>query len=132
MHPNPAETINKLTDAINRGDLEEMMKYFDREAVLVVRALGEQSGQVARGIEGIREAYAGFVSMKPALRREAQHVIEAGNIALHFSRWSLSVTAPDGTRMDRKATSCDVLRKQPDGNWLVLLYNPYGAEVLSD
>ena len=130
MPSHPADTVAKLTGAINRGDLEEMMKYFDPEAVLVVRALGEQGWQVAKGLDGIREAYAGFVSMKPTLRRITQHIIEAGNIALHFSLWSLSAKSPDGTSLDRKATSCDVLKKQPDGNWLVLLYNPYGAEVL--
>ncbi len=132
MQAHPADTISKLTDAINHGNLEEMMKYFDHEAVLVVRALGEQGWQVARGPKDIREAYAGFVSMKPTLRRITQHFIEAGNITLHFSLWSLSAKMPDGTTLDRKATSCDVLKKQPDGNWLVLLYNPYGADILGN
>ncbi len=130
MESNPAESINKLTEAINRGDLDAMTGYFEREAVLVVQALGSQEGQVVRGIENIREAYAGFVSMKPALRREVQHVIEAGNVALHFSRWRLSAVSPDGTKLERTAVSCDVLRKQPDGRWLVLVYNPYGSDVL--
>ncbi len=130
MNSHPADTIKKLTEAINRGNLDDVMEYFDREAVLVVQALGEQGSQVAKGIESIREAYAGFVSMKPALNRETQHFIEAGNVALHFSRWSLSAKAPDGTNLNRKAISCDVLRIQPDGNWLVLLYNPYGTDVL--
>jgi len=128
--PSPLDTINNLTAAINRGDLEAMLNFFEPDAVLVVQPLAGQPGQVARGKVAIREAYAGFVSLKPTLRRQAQQIVEASGIALHCSRWTLTATSPDGKKMERTGASSDVLRKQPDGRWLILIYNPYGTSIV--
>ena len=73
--PSPLDTINNLTAAINRGDLEAMLKLFEEDAVLVVQALAGQPRQIARGKVAIREAYAGFDSLKPTLNRQVQEVI---------------------------------------------------------
>lgn len=129
--PNPLDTISNLTAAINRGDLPAMLNCFEPDAVLVVQALAGQPEQIARGRDAIREAYAWFVSLKPTLRRQAQQVVEAGNIALHCSKWTLTATSPDGKKMERTGTSSDVLRKQADGQWLILIYNPYGTGIVN-
>jgi uncharacterized protein (TIGR02246 family) len=126
--PSPLGTINDLTAAINRGDLDAMLKLFEEDAVLVVQAL---AGQVARGEVAIRDAYAGFVSLKPTLLRQAQEIVEADGIALHCSRWTLTATSPDGKKLKRAGVSADVLRKQFDGRWLILIYNPYGTSLVS-
>ena len=60
--PNPLDTINNLTAAINRGDLTAMLNLFETDALLVVQALAGQPAQIARGDVAIREAYVGFVS----------------------------------------------------------------------
>jgi uncharacterized protein (TIGR02246 family) len=123
----PLDTIDALTQAINGGDLDGMMECFEEDAVLVVRALGGQAGQTARGKQAIRDAYAGFVAMKPVLRRHRQNVVEAGDLALHVSSWSLSAAAADGRKVDSAGTSADVLVKR-GGRWLVRIYSPYGAD----
>lgn len=126
----PLESVSNLTAAINRGDLEAMLELFEEDAVLVVQALAGQPGQIARGKVAIREAYEGFVSLKPLLRRQAQQVVEAGGIAFHCSKWTLTATSPDGKKVERAGVSSDVLRKQSDGRWLVLIYNPYGTSIV--
>jgi ketosteroid isomerase-like protein len=127
--PGPLDAVSNLTAAINRGDLAAMLKHFEEDAVLVARALAGQRGQIARGKVAIGEAYAGFVSLKPILRREAQEIVEADGVAFHCSRWTLTATSPDGKRLERAGVSSDVLRKQSDGQWLVLIYNPYGTSI---
>jgi len=107
-----------------------MLNLFEPDAVLVVQPLAGQPGQIARGKVAIREAYVGFVSLKPTLRRQAQQIVEAGSIALHCSKWTLTATSPDGKKVERAGGSSDVLRKQSDGRWLVLIYNPYGTSIL--
>jgi uncharacterized protein (TIGR02246 family) len=126
----PLDTINNLTAAINRGDLTSMLNLFEPDAVLIVQSLVGQPGQIVRGGVAIREAYAGFVSLKPTLRRQAQQIVEAGGIALHCSRWTLTATSPDGKKIERTGVSSDVLRKQSDGRWLTLIYNPYGTSMM--
>ena len=128
--PSPLDTINNLTAAINRGDLAPMLNLFEPDAVLVVQALAGQPAQIARGYVAIREAYAGFLSLKPTLRRQAQQIVESTGIALHCSRWTLTVTSPDGKIVERTGVSSDVLRKQSDGRWLIQIYNPYGTSIV--
>ncbi|MGP8068409.1 MAG: YybH family protein [Candidatus Bathyarchaeia archaeon] len=82
------------------------------------------------GKVAISEAYAGFDSLKPTLNRQVQEVFEAGGIALHCSSWKLTATSPDGKKIDRTGVSSDVLRKQSDGRWLILIYNPYGISAV--
>jgi ketosteroid isomerase-like protein len=106
-----------------------MLKLFEEDAVLVLQALAGQAGQVARGEVAIRDAYAGFVSLKPTLLRQAQEIVEADGIALHCSRWTLTATSPEGKKVERTGISSDVLRKQSDGRWLILIYNPYGTSL---
>lgn len=107
-----------------------MLNLFEPDAVLVVQALAGQPAQVARGNVAIRDAYAGFVSLKPTLRRQAQQIVETSGIALHYSSWTLTATSPDGKKVERTGVSSDVLRKQPDGRWLILIYNPYGTSIV--
>jgi len=128
--PSPLDTINNLTAAINRGGLAPILNLFEPDAVLVVQALAGQPTQIARGDVAIREAHAGFVSLKPTLRRQAQQIVEASGIALHCSRWTLTATSPDGKKVERTGVSSDVLRKQSDGRWLILIYNPYGTSIV--
>lgn len=128
--PGPLDTVSNLTAAINRGDLAAMLNLFEEESVLVVQALAGQPAQIAGGKVAIAEAYRGFFSMKPTLRRQGQQIVEAGGIAFHGSKWTLTATAPDGKKIERAGVSSDVLRKQSDGRWLVLIYNPYGTSMV--
>jgi uncharacterized protein (TIGR02246 family) len=121
----PAETVSDLMAAINKGDLEAAMRLYEPDAVIVA-----QPGNIARGMDAVRAALAGFVALKPALKSEAHQVVEAGNIALLCSKWSLVGTAPDGKRVEMSGASSDVLRRQPDGRWLVAIDNPWGTAIV--
>lgn len=89
-----------------------------------------QPGNIARGRDAIRAALQGFISLKPSLKGEPPQVVEAGDIALYCSRWSLVGTSPDGKRVEMKGISSDVLRKQNDGRWLVAVDNPWGTGIV--
>jgi uncharacterized protein (TIGR02246 family) len=124
--PGPIDTVNRLVDAINRGDLERAAALYEPEAVLVV-----QPGKLARGPVQLREALAGFIALKPTLRSEAQEVIEAEDVALYLSRWSLRGTDPAGKAVEMAGESADILRRQEDGRWLIALDNPWGGQILA-
>jgi uncharacterized protein (TIGR02246 family) len=122
----PAETVNSLIEAISNGDLEAAMRLYEPDAVIVA-----QPGNIARGRDAVHAAIAGFIALKPVLKSEAFEVVEAGNIALFCSRWSLVGTAPDGNKVEISGESSDVLRRQPDGRWLVAIDNPWGPSIVS-
>lgn len=123
--PAPVETVNELVQAINQGDLERAVAAYESGGVLAARP-----GQLARGRAQLREALAGFVALKPVLRSEAQQVIEGEDLALYIARWSLSGTDPEGNVVAMAGESTDVLRRQPDGRWLIAVDNPWGAQIL--
>lgn len=56
--------------------------------------------------------------------------IQANDIALIFSDWSLTMTGPDGQPSELKGQTSDVLRRQPDGNWRIVIDSPFGAAGL--
>lgn len=120
----PVETVNSLIAAMHNGDLDAAMRMYEPDAVIVA-----QPGQIARGRDAVRAALAGFIALKPK-KTEAYQVVEAGNTALYCSKWSLVGTSPDGKRVEMGGMSSDVLRKQPDGGWLVAIDNPWGTSIV--
>ena len=122
----PIDTVNRLVDAINRGDLESAAKLYEPDAALVA-----QPGRLARGSVQLREALGGFIALKPTLRSEAQEVIEAGDVALYMGRWNLRGTDPAGKEVVMAGASADILRRQEDGRWLIALDNPWGDQILT-
>ncbi len=123
--PGPIDTVNQLVDAINRGDLDQAVAAYEAEGVMVA-----QPGKLARGSQQLREALAGFIALEAVLTSEAQSVVEAGDLALYVGRWSLRGTDPAGNPLVMGGESSDILRRRHDGRWLVVLDNPWGAQIL--
>ena len=119
------EVVRNLMDAINKGDLDRALSYYEPNAVIVA-----QPGQLAQGTEAVRKALEGFISLKPLLQGSAHSVIEAKDIALFCSKWDLVGTSPEGNRVEMSGTSSDVLRRQADGRWLVAVDNPWGTSIV--
>ena len=78
------------------------------------------------GPEAIRGIMSGFVSLKGTVTIEVKKVVQAGDIALLHSEWSLTGgTGPDGSPMSMNDHATDVVRRQPDGTWLCVLDNAF-------
>jgi uncharacterized protein (TIGR02246 family) len=122
----PLDTVNRLVRAIDAGDLTTAVELYEPEALLVVRP-----GQVARGSSQLREALAGFVTLRATVTSEAQHVLEAGDLALYVGRWSLRGMDPAGKPVMLTGESTDILRRHEDGRWLIAVDNPWGAQALA-
>src|SRR5262245_10051535 len=125
MSQGPIATVSKLVEAINRADLDGAVALYERDAVLVA-----QPGQIARGATELKNALAGFIAMKATLRSEAQQVVEGPDVALYVGRWTLNGTDPTGRPIAMGGESADILRRQKNGEWLIALDNPWGAQIL--
>lgn len=109
----PEQLSALFSQAIGQGDLEAVMALYEPGA-----AFQPQSGEVHSGIDAIRQEMAPFAAMKPDLNVEVEKVILAGDIALVYSRWSMSKPDPGSGR------TVEVARKQPDGTWLYAIDDP--------
>ncbi len=122
----PHDTIEHLVQAINRGDTNAAAALYEKEAVMVA-----QPGALAAGASARRQALAGFIALKPTLTMEAREVVQTGDLALYLSRWNLRGTGPDGKEVRMNGSSTDVLRRQSDGRWLIVIDNPWGIALLT-
>ena len=122
----PLETVTQFVNAMNKGDLDTVLSLYEPGASLVV-----QPGTVVTGTPALREALAGFAALKPTITTEAYKIVEADGVALCCERWTLHGTDPAANPVQMGGCSSSVFRRQPDGNWLIALDNPWGTEILT-
>ena len=105
----PEEIDHLFVKAMNEGDVEAMLTLYEPDQVFV-----SQPGQPAvRGAgESLREKLRAFTSLKPQLKIEMKHVVEAGDIALYCCQWTMQVTGPDGQEQTLSGRDANVARRQ--------------------
>jgi uncharacterized protein (TIGR02246 family) len=116
----PEDTMRQLIAAFNAGDIEGALSLYDRDATFVF-----EPGKSASGLPAIRGALDGFLASKPALTIESHETVEAGNVALFCTSWSLRSAGPDGSVATRTGKGAVVLRRQVDGTWVVAVEHPW-------
>jgi ketosteroid isomerase-like protein len=122
----PLDAIKTLVEARDKGDVETVVSCYEANATIV-----PQPGTVQHGTKALREWLASFAAVRPKLNVTSREIIEGGDIALHCSAWTMNGTDPTGKPFEMKGRTADVLRKQPNGSWLVALDNPWGTAILS-
>ena len=109
----PQELDALIQQAFNQGDLDAVMALYEPGAVF-----SNQQGELRSGSDAIRQEMAPFTAMKPDLKIEVTKVITAGEIAVMYSRWSMT------TPSQMSGQSVEVARRQQDGNWLFVIDDP--------
>jgi ketosteroid isomerase-like protein len=66
--------------------------------------------------------------MKGALDLKVTRILQASDLALVITTWSFTGTGPDGKPVKLAARSADVLRRQADGSWRIVIDNPWGTD----
>jgi uncharacterized protein (TIGR02246 family) len=124
MPANKPEDIPRLfTEAFNAGDLNAVMSLYEPDAILV-----PQPGQIVRGQAAIREALKGYLALKPRLTLQFDKALGSTDIVLLISKWTLKGTGPDGSTVEMAGQATDVVRRQKNGTWLVVIDNPFGVQ----
>jgi ketosteroid isomerase-like protein len=117
----PQEVISHFERLLGERDLEGLIGLYEPDAAFQTPA------GVITGHAAIRAALAEFVALGPTMNGEIQKVIEVDGTALLINRWTLEGTAPDGSPVQMAGVSSDIMRRQPDGSWRVLVDDPWGA-----
>jgi ketosteroid isomerase-like protein len=119
-------TVDDMTNAFHRGDIDGIMRSYENGAVVV----GEP-GQPLSGTPALRAMFAGFIGAKARFTFLGHEVIHAEDVALHLTPWRMAGVAPDGAAIAASGLSVAVLRRQPDGRWLMVIDDPYGDALLN-
>lgn len=115
----PEACIAEIGRLLNAGDVAALMAHYEPGAVFV-----PSPGVVCATPETIAASMAEFIAYRPVLRTEVTAVHQSGDIALVLVDWSMRGTAPDGSAVEQGGRSTDVLRRQADGTWRVLIDRP--------
>ena len=118
----PQEMAEGIGQGIDKGNLDGVMALYEPNACLV-----PQPGQLLQGHVAIREGIAAFIALNPAMTGESRTVVQADDLAIVYTNWTLSGKTPEGDAVNMSGQSTDVMRSQPDGTWLCVIDNPFGG-----
>jgi ketosteroid isomerase-like protein len=119
----PADLLYLQVEEFNRGNVSFLMTLYEKDA-----CFASNPGQVVQGLESIRRSLQGFIDMKVKLEARVRRVIQAGNLALLTTEWSIVGTEPDGKPINLTGRGTVVLRSQSNGSWLMVIENPWGTD----
>lgn len=87
-------------------------------------------GVILRGHDEIAPALEELAATRPVIEYGGEPaVVIVGDIALVSNGWTMTATLPDGAPVRQGGVSADVLRRQTDGTWRVLIDQPRGATM---
>jgi uncharacterized protein (TIGR02246 family) len=119
------QTIDAMTSAFAKGDIDGVLRTYEPEAVVV----GEPGARVT-GTPALRAMFGQFAALSPQFTFLDHEVVEAGDLALHLNKWRMTGVAPDGSAVEQGGLSVVVLRRQPNGQWLMVIDDPFGDWIL--
>ena len=119
----PEELLNRVAECMNNKDLDAFVSLYEPEGSFI-----DETGANFNGHERIREKIKGYMDMNGKLENNVRRIIPAGNIVLAYSDWTFKASGPDGSPINLGGTAVDVLRKQSDNSWLIVIDNPWGIK----
>ncbi len=118
----PQDVHTLWAEAFNRGSLDALMGLYEPGASFV-----PQPGQVVSGLDAVRQALAGLLALRGTIHLQPRMVVQAEDVAQLLSTWTISATGQDGKPVTLTGQTTDVVRRQPDGTWRIVIDNPYGS-----
>jgi uncharacterized protein (TIGR02246 family) len=118
----PEEVHTLFAEFFSAGDLDRLMSLYEDSASFLSRDIG-----LVRGKEQIREHFATIIADNETMELAVKKVVRADDLALLLSDWTIYQDADSGRIALAHGRTSDVVRRQQDDSWLLVLDNPYGA-----
>lgn len=118
----PEEVQNLWGRHFNDGSIDDLVGLFETDAVFM-----HSPGQTVTGHAAIREKLQGWIASGMKADMKFQLALKHSNMALLYTKWTLSGTGADGKPMSMSGQTSDVVRQQADGTWKFIIDNPFGG-----
>jgi uncharacterized protein (TIGR02246 family) len=119
----PRLAISKLLAAMRALDAEAMLSLYEEDATVVILP-----GMLGQGKTAIRSFFENIFALKPEIQHGTDTFTEAGDLALFTAKWTIVTPIPANLLLNKTNYHSAILRKQPDGHWLIAVDNPWGPD----
>lgn len=119
-------TIEKMVSAFESKNIDGVLATYEDNAIVMF-----EPQKPVQGKEKLRSVFTQFVGMNPKYTFSGHEVYISEDIATHIAPWTMVGQMPDGTKIEQSGLSVAILRKQADGNWLMIQDNPHGQFLLN-
>ncbi|NML39670.1 SgcJ/EcaC family oxidoreductase [Chitinophaga sp. G-6-1-13] len=117
--PKRAEDVHAaLAAAFNTGDINTVFTIYDYNGVIV-----PEPGKVVSGKEQFEEAVKGILAVKGTMEIKTVYCLQTGDVAVGRSEWNIT----DGGEVKISAKGIEVMRRQADGTWKIVIDHAFGA-----
>jgi len=118
--------VERMTEAFHRADLPGVLSAYEPDAVVAF-----EPGRPVSGANALREGFRMFFGFAPRFTYGGHEVLISGDCALHFAPWTMNGTGPDGGPVQQRGLSVALLRRGHDGQWRLVIDNPFGDRLLA-
>jgi ketosteroid isomerase-like protein len=123
----PEELLNLQVKEFNKGNVSFLMTLYENDA-----CFASEPGQVVKDLESIRQSLQRLIDMRAKLEARVKRVLQASDLALLITEWSISGTGPDGKPSNLSGRGTVVLRQQKQQHsdgiaWRIVIENPWGT-----
>ena len=119
----PKDLLDSQVKEFNRGNIDFLMTLYEMDA-----CFASKPGQAVNDLDSIRRTLQDFIHMGVKLEAIVRRVIQASDLALLITEWSINGNEPDGKPINLVGRGTVVLRRQPNGTWLMVIENPWGTD----
>ena len=109
-----------LAAAFNTGDAATVMSMYDTSGIIV-----PEPNKPVSGNDKFEESIKAILSIKGKMEIKTVYCLQTGDIALGRSEWSIS----DGNEVKISAKGIEVMKRQADGGWKIIIDQAFGAEA---
>ena len=107
------------------GDVDGVLELYEPTATFVT-----EPGKPVSAHAAIREAILGFLALGGTFTMESRFLAQTDEVAQLASVWALSTKNADGSPLELSGVGTEVVRRQADGTWKLVIDNPWGVAGL--
>jgi len=107
-----------LADAFNTGNVNTVLSMYDFNGIIV-----PEPGKPVSGKEKFEEAIKAILSIKGKMEIKTVYCLQTGDLAVGRSEWNIT----DGDEVKISAKGIEVMKRQPDGTWKIVIDHAFGA-----
>jgi len=122
---NVLKVIENMTSSFHNSDIEGIMASYEQNATIMF-----EPGKPTSDPTVLREMFNRAFTLNPKFEYSGHEVFISDDIAVHYAPWTMTGKTPDGTSIEQSGLSVAVLRRQPNGKWLMVIDNPHGQNLM--